>query len=232
MDFDLSDDQLALRDGARALLDDLASPERVRAHTDRRRRVRRRAVARDGRAGLARHRGPRSERRHRPRRGRGRGAARGARPPRRARAVRSRRCSRSTRSRKPATTTGSARLLAGDARRVRRVGSRRAGAVRAVGRRRGRAAPTTACTSIELARRGRAREPAMDLTRELGWLAFDPPARARLGGADARAPARSTAARPSRPPTCSAARRARSTWRSSTRRTACSSAARSARSKP
>ncbi len=33
MDFDLSDDQLALRDGARDLLDDLASPERVRAHT-------------------------------------------------------------------------------------------------------------------------------------------------------------------------------------------------------
>jgi alkylation response protein AidB-like acyl-CoA dehydrogenase len=33
MDFDFSDDQLALRDGARELLDDLASPERVRAHT-------------------------------------------------------------------------------------------------------------------------------------------------------------------------------------------------------
>jgi alkylation response protein AidB-like acyl-CoA dehydrogenase len=33
MDFDLSDDQLALRDGARELLDDLASPARVRAHT-------------------------------------------------------------------------------------------------------------------------------------------------------------------------------------------------------
>lgn len=33
MDFDLSDDQLALRDGARDLLDDLAAPERVRAHT-------------------------------------------------------------------------------------------------------------------------------------------------------------------------------------------------------
>ncbi len=34
MDFDLSDDQLALRDAARDLLDDLASPARVRAHTD------------------------------------------------------------------------------------------------------------------------------------------------------------------------------------------------------
>jgi alkylation response protein AidB-like acyl-CoA dehydrogenase len=34
MDFDLSDDQLALRDGARELLDDLASPARVRAHTE------------------------------------------------------------------------------------------------------------------------------------------------------------------------------------------------------
>jgi alkylation response protein AidB-like acyl-CoA dehydrogenase len=33
MDFDLSEDQLALRDGARELLDGLASPERVRAHT-------------------------------------------------------------------------------------------------------------------------------------------------------------------------------------------------------
>jgi alkylation response protein AidB-like acyl-CoA dehydrogenase len=34
MDFDLSDDQLALRDGARELLDDLASPTRVRAQTE------------------------------------------------------------------------------------------------------------------------------------------------------------------------------------------------------
>jgi alkylation response protein AidB-like acyl-CoA dehydrogenase len=33
MDFDLSDDQVALRDGARELLDDFASPARVRAHT-------------------------------------------------------------------------------------------------------------------------------------------------------------------------------------------------------
>ena len=33
MDFDLSDDQVALRDGARELLDGLASPARVRAHT-------------------------------------------------------------------------------------------------------------------------------------------------------------------------------------------------------
>jgi alkylation response protein AidB-like acyl-CoA dehydrogenase len=35
MDFDLSDDELALRDGARDLLDDLASPARIRAHTER-----------------------------------------------------------------------------------------------------------------------------------------------------------------------------------------------------
>ncbi len=34
MDFDLSADQLALREGARDLLDDLASPARVRTHTD------------------------------------------------------------------------------------------------------------------------------------------------------------------------------------------------------
>jgi alkylation response protein AidB-like acyl-CoA dehydrogenase len=33
MDFDLSDDQLALRDSARELLDDRASPAKVRAHT-------------------------------------------------------------------------------------------------------------------------------------------------------------------------------------------------------
>jgi alkylation response protein AidB-like acyl-CoA dehydrogenase len=33
MDFDLSDDQIALRDSARELLDDHASPARVRAHT-------------------------------------------------------------------------------------------------------------------------------------------------------------------------------------------------------
>ncbi len=33
MDFDLTDDQLALREGARDVLDDLAAPERVRAHT-------------------------------------------------------------------------------------------------------------------------------------------------------------------------------------------------------
>ena len=35
MDFDLTDDQLALRDGACELLDGLASPALVRAHTDR-----------------------------------------------------------------------------------------------------------------------------------------------------------------------------------------------------
>jgi alkylation response protein AidB-like acyl-CoA dehydrogenase len=34
MDFDLSDDQLALRDGARELLDGYASPTQVRAHTE------------------------------------------------------------------------------------------------------------------------------------------------------------------------------------------------------
>src|SRR6476619_5222232 len=34
MDFDLSDDQEALRDGARELLDGLASPVQVRAHAD------------------------------------------------------------------------------------------------------------------------------------------------------------------------------------------------------
>jgi alkylation response protein AidB-like acyl-CoA dehydrogenase len=34
MDFDLSDDQLALRDGARELLDGLASPARVRIHAE------------------------------------------------------------------------------------------------------------------------------------------------------------------------------------------------------
>src|SRR3954471_21470776 len=34
MDFDLSDDQRALRDGARELLDGLASPARVRAHAE------------------------------------------------------------------------------------------------------------------------------------------------------------------------------------------------------
>jgi hypothetical protein len=33
MDFDLSDDQVALQEGARELLDGLASPARVRAHT-------------------------------------------------------------------------------------------------------------------------------------------------------------------------------------------------------
>ena len=33
MDFDFTDDQVALRDGARELLDDLAAPVRVRAHT-------------------------------------------------------------------------------------------------------------------------------------------------------------------------------------------------------
>src|SRR5262245_45205643 len=34
MDFDLNDDQLALRDGARELLDHYAAPERVRAVVD------------------------------------------------------------------------------------------------------------------------------------------------------------------------------------------------------
>ncbi len=37
MDFDFTEDQLALREGARELLDDLAAPARVRAHTDVRR---------------------------------------------------------------------------------------------------------------------------------------------------------------------------------------------------
>src|ERR1700741_4897441 len=34
VDFELSDDQVALRDAAEAMLDDLAAPARVRAHLD------------------------------------------------------------------------------------------------------------------------------------------------------------------------------------------------------
>ena len=107
---------------------------------------------------------------------------------------------------------------------------RAAGAVRALGRRRGRAAPPTACTRWSSPTRP-PRQPAMDLTRELGWLDVRRPAPASRSAAPTRATGCSTAARPSRRPTCSAARRARSTWRSSTRRTACSSAGRSGRSR-
>ena len=85
--------RLALRDGARELLDGRAAPPEVRAVVDARSRprrcgVRRRALGRDGRAGLAGGRAPRGRRRPRARRGRGRGAARGARSPRGTGAVR------------------------------------------------------------------------------------------------------------------------------------------------
>ena len=82
--------------------------------------------------------------------------------------------------------------------------------------------------AMEITERPR-RQPAMDLTRELGWLAFDP-ARAR-SAVPTRAPGSSIGARPSPRRICSGARHARSTSRSSTPRTACSSGGRSDRSK-
>ena len=203
MDFDLTEDQLALRAGASDVLDDLASPARVRAHTTTDAPFDRALWRRDGRAGLARRGGRRSRGRARARLGRGRGARRGARPPRRARAVRPDGArARRVRAR-PATTTW-VRAAARPATRSRASRGTRPRRFRTRLRPTSRScSPTTACTRWRSTERPR-REPAMDLTRELGWLRVRPGRRAPARRRRRRARGCSTAARPSRAPTCSA----------------------------
>ena len=115
MDFDLTEDQLALRAGASDVLDDLASPARVRAHTTTDAPFDRalwRAMVDQGWLGVELDE---AARRARARLGRGRGAGRGARAPRRAGAVRPHRPRARRVRRAPATTRWVERLLGGDA---------------------------------------------------------------------------------------------------------------------
>ena len=191
MDFDLSDDQLALQAGARELLDAQASLGAAACTHGDRRRLRRRALVGDGRSGLAGHRGRRSAGRRRARRGRGRGAVRGARPPRRAGAVRLDGARDRRVARVPVKTLGS-------------IGWSRGDALACVAW--DPTAPVPYAPSADIAvvitddgvyameidDRPR-REPAMDLTRELGWLALRPGR-----GAPARRRRRSDAAARSR----------------------------------
>ena len=252
MDFDLSDDQLALRDGARELLDDLAAPPEVRAVV---------TPEPTGGAGTTPSSGPRWSSRagsasRCPRPTAGSGSARSSsrccsrRSAATSRRCRSpRRCSRSTRSSPAGDADAVDRLLDGRAVGVRRVEPRgrtrsprpsaggrldahRAGPTRCRTRRRRRSRswwprrrPTgPRCSRSTSTRVGRPpREPAMDLTRELGWLALRRARRrARLGGADA------VDALLDRGATFAAAEMLGgaagcSSWRSSTRRTGCSS---------
>ncbi len=229
MDFDLTDDQLALRDGASDVLDDLAAPERVRAPHHYRCPVRRRPLGGDGRAGLARGRSGRI----------GAAASGSAR-------WRLRSWSRSS-GRHAAPVPFVPTVLALDAfatagdeacgraaavgrrARVRRLGPGRAGAVRAVGRcrdrarrrRRVRARPHRA--SAARARDGshaRARLVAVRSGRGAStrWARRAHPSARPRRNVHERGSARKRFAR-------------RSTCRSSTRRTACSSASRSDPSK-
>ena len=111
MDFELSEDQQALRDAAREAV---GRPRRASAGARRSRcrpAVRRRTVEGDGRPGVDGHRRARGCRRRRPRLGRSGGSGRGGRRARRARADRAVDRSPSTRSR---DTSWSDRLLAGD----------------------------------------------------------------------------------------------------------------------
>ena len=228
MDFDLSEDQLALRDGGpRAARRPVLAPARVRAVARRRPTAGTATSGRDGRAGLARRRGAGGRGRPRARVGRARRAARGDRPPRRAGSVPPDGAGDRGRSAGPATAE------------LRRAARRRRRAARAS---RGAAAPTrcaptadgargcspvgrTRCRSRRRRRRARRRarrrrargvrrrprrgrspgaEPAMDLTRPLGWLQFD----AHAGDAGSAAPSSSTrcstAARPRPRSSCSA----------------------------
>jgi len=184
LDFDLSDDQLALRDGARDLLDDLASADRVRAHTttaDAFDRTLWDAMAEQGWLGIE---VPEA------RGGVGLGFVEAA--------ILGEEIGRHAAPAPFAPTLlaldalthagddeWTDRLLAGDA--IACV----AWDVNAPVPYAPSADVAIVCTddavyACALGERPR-REPAMDLTRELGWLAFDPATARRVGDADARA---------------------------------------------
>ena len=223
----------AARRGARA------ARRRVGARAGaRRRRRRRRATTRrcggDGRPGLARHRRARGRRRPRPRLGRGRRAARGGRRAtwRRRRSVELDRSPLDALARHAEWVDGRASTVDGDRLRGAWPGPRGRCRTRPSADVASCRAATTLVVASTSRRRPAAAEPAMDLTREVGWL--DPTARPtrtahrRRGRGRARS---STAARRRTRPSCSAARSACSTWRSSTPRSGCSSAGRSAASR-
>jgi alkylation response protein AidB-like acyl-CoA dehydrogenase len=184
MDFDLSDDQVALRDGARELLDGLASPARVRAHTERADAYDAElwsAMADQGWLGIELDESLG---------GVGLGAVEVAVL-----------CDELGRHAAPAPFVATVLAIdafaaAGDRAWVERLASGAALACVAWDP----SAPVPYAPSADVAVVLTAdavyateltarppREPAMDLTRELGWLAFDPSAARRLGGADARA---------------------------------------------
>jgi alkylation response protein AidB-like acyl-CoA dehydrogenase len=183
MDFDLSDDQLALRDGARELLDALASPQHVRAHTATGNAYDAdlwRAMADQGWLGIevAEADG-----------GVGLGAVEVAVL-----------CEELGRHGAPAPFTSTVLAIdafaaAGEHAWVERLVAGDALACIAWDP----AAPVPYAPSADVAvvmaadgvyamevRDRPPRQPAMDLTRELGWLAFDPASAQRIGGADAR----------------------------------------------
>ncbi|MCU1428345.1 MAG: acyl-CoA dehydrogenase domain protein [Actinomycetia bacterium] len=204
MDFDLSDDQIALRDGACELLDDLASPARVRAHTTT-------GEAYDGALWRAMTEqgwlGVDAQERHG---GLGLGTVEVA--------VLLEELGRHCAPAPFLTNVLAAnafaaagddatveRLVGGDA--IACVGWVRDGRTFAVEEHGGRVAlhgrvgpvvyapsadiavivGTDAVYAVNLDALGRpAREPAMDLTRELGWLHFDNTDATKLGGADVR----------------------------------------------
>ncbi len=118
--------------------------------------------------------------------------------------------------------------------RVRRgVGASRGRAVRARRPTSRCAGAVTSSSSRTCAQQRPAREPAMDVTREVGWLDPDVAASTRNRSAVAtRCSGSSTAVRRRTPPSCSAPRSTCSTSRPSTRRSGCSSTGRSAASRP
>jgi alkylation response protein AidB-like acyl-CoA dehydrogenase len=183
MDFDLTDDQLALRDGARDVLADLAAPERVRAHTTTGAPFDRalwRALVDQGWLGveLAEAAG-----------GLGLGSVEVA--------VLAEELGRHAAPAPfvPAVLALDAFAQAGDEAWVARLLN--GDAIACVAWDPGAPVPyaPSADVAVVLGDDGvyalepgdrPAREPAMDLTRELGWLRFDPARARRLGGEEAR----------------------------------------------
>ena len=226
MDFDLSDDQIALQEGARELLDGLAAPAQARAHTAS-------GAAFDAAlwAAMADRAGSASGVRARRRRARPGEVAvlcrsSGATPrPRRS----PRRCWRSRRSPRPATTRGST----GWSPAMRSHASRGTPGPRCPTHRRptSRSCSPTMASTHSTSRSARRASPRwISPASSVGCRSIATP---HAGSATpTRVSGCSTGARRSRLPTSSAPRRGRSSSQSSTPRTASSSAARSARSKP